>query len=335
MITTVTLINIGFSIVVAGLFLVIYVAFLHNVNKSWFAIGTCFLFLASISCLQFEHISVFLNHSDPIEGVYYRCLLFIVPPTFFLFSRAILFPELKPQVFTVVHMLPIALVFILKRDLAVPLAFMVGVGYCSWLVSIIYRLRRLRKQYAAEIFFYGFFLVLALLVLIFGFSISYVSSAYFYYFYANGISAAFILVTASFIIYPNLLAELNEIVALSYSKSTLNKVDIGANLEKLECLMKTEKLHRNEDVSLSITAKEMAMSSHQLSELINTQFGVSFSKYIRQQRVEDALEILKQDVSSSILSVSMELGFRSQSSFYAAFKEITGQSPGSYRKQSV
>lgn len=335
MITTVTLINIGFSIVTAGLFLVIYIAFLHNVNKSWLAMGACLLFLTSIGCLQFEHMSFLLNHTDPIEGIYYRCLLFIVPPTFFLFSRAILFPELKPQLLTVVHILPIALVFILKREMAVPLAFMVGVGYCSWLVGIIFRLRRLRKQYAAEMFFYGFFLVLALLVLILGFSISYVSSAYFYYFYANGISLAFILVTASFIIYPNLLAELNEIVALSYSKSTLSNVDIGAHLEKLERLIKTEKLHRNEAVNLSLAAKEMAMSSHQLSELINTQFGVSFSKYIRQQRVDDALQILKKDASSSILSISMELGFRSQSSFYAAFKEITGQSPGAYRKQVV
>jgi AraC-like DNA-binding protein len=28
----------------------------------------------------------------------------------------------------------------------------------------------------------------------------------------------------------------------------------------------------------------------------------------------------------------MDTGFRSQSSFYAAFKEVTGQSPGDYRK---
>ncbi|MEM7366395.1 MAG: helix-turn-helix domain-containing protein, partial [Pseudomonadota bacterium] len=36
--------------------------------------------------------------------------------------------------------------------------------------------------------------------------------------------------------------------------------------------------------------------------------------------------------SQSVLSVSLEVGFRSQSTFYAAFREVTGLSPGDYRK---
>ena len=31
----------------------------------------------------------------------------------------------------------------------------------------------------------------------------------------------------------------------------------------------------------------------------------------------------------------MDTGFRSQSAFYAAFKEVTGQSPGDYRKSHL
>lgn len=76
----------------------------------------------------------------------------------------------------------------------------------------------------------------------------------------------------------------------------------------------------------------MDLSSHQLSELINTQFDISFSQYIRQQRIEAAQQLLVNEPKYSVLSIGMEVGFKSQSNFYAAFKEIAGESPGSYRK---
>ena len=57
-----------------------------------------------------------------------------------------------------------------------------------------------------------------------------------------------------------------------------------------------------------------------------------FSKYVRDCRVEAAKALLVAAPSQSILSISMDTGFRSQSAFYAAFKEATGQSPGDYRK---
>jgi len=52
-------------------------------------------------------------------------------------------------------------------------------------------------------------------------------------------------------------------------------------------------------------------------------------------RVAAAKDLLVSAPMQSILSIGMDTGFRSQSSFYAAFKEITGQSPGDYRKARV
>lgn len=74
------------------------------------------------------------------------------------------------------------------------------------------------------------------------------------------------------------------------------------------------------------------MSSHQLSELINVHFGMGFSRYIREQRVKRAKALLASEPDASILSIGLETGFKSQSNFYAAFKESTGLSPGDYRK---
>ncbi len=69
------------------------------------------------------------------------------------------------------------------------------------------------------------------------------------------------------------------------------------------------------------------------SELINTRFGHGFSRYVREQRVAEARRLLAEDDRSSVLSIGMSVGFRSQSNFYAAFREITGETPGGYRKR--
>ena len=55
MLTTFTLINVGFSLVVAGLLLVVYLFFLNNVDKSRQAIISSILLLGGLSCIQFEH----------------------------------------------------------------------------------------------------------------------------------------------------------------------------------------------------------------------------------------------------------------------------------------
>jgi AraC-like DNA-binding protein len=62
---------------------------------------------------------------------------------------------------------------------------------------------------------------------------------------------------------------------------------------------------------------------------------VGFSRYVRERRVDAARRLLVAAPSQSILSVSLDTGFRSQSSFYAAFKEITGQSPGDFREAAL
>ena len=214
-----------------------------------------------------------------------------------------------------------------------PLAFIIGTGYCFWLMKIVYSLRAHRNRFSIEFFFVTIFSVFAVLVMIFCFSLSTIDNAYFYYFYSNGITLAYILVTGALIIYSDLLNELTEAVKLGYVASTLGKVNIPEKIKQLDNLMKESKIFENENLSLSQLAKELELSGHQLSELINTKFEVSFSRYLRQVRVEQAKVLLNSEPNSSILSISMETGFKSQSNFYSAFKEMTGQSPGNFRKK--
>ena len=92
-----------------------------------------------------------------------------------------------------------------------------------------------------------------------------------------------------------------------------------------------EKVFQNENLNLKILAEAIGLSSHQLSELINTRFGTGFSRYVRERRIDEAKRLLREDKDASILSISLATGFRSQSNFYAAFREIAGVAPGTYR----
>jgi len=76
----------------------------------------------------------------------------------------------------------------------------------------------------------------------------------------------------------------------------------------------------------------LTLSQHQLSELINTEFRQGFSRYIREQRIEDAKQLLVTEPEASVLSIGLTVGFSTQSNFYAAFREIVGMAPGQYRK---
>jgi hypothetical protein len=56
---------------------------------------------------------------------------------------------------------------------------------------------------------------------------------------------------------------------------------------------------------------------------------------VREKRAEAAKVLLVNAPAQSILSISLDTGFRSRSAFYAAFKELTGQSPGDFRDSRI
>ena len=332
MMTILSLINIGFSVVSALVLFFAYVVFLKNVNKSWIAVASCGLLLLALSSLQLWHVEFLLNDVDLLTLPHYRFWLFLAPPMFYFFSRAIILPGAKNSPLLLLHFTPLLLNLIPRHELSIVLLFLVGTGYSLWLAHLIYSLRAQRKRFEVEMFFFGFFAILAVLVLTMGILIPYIDNAYFYYFYANSIALSFILIVTALIIFPDLLNELAAVATLSYATSTLKGVDVEASLTQLDDLMKSTKLYQNENLNLAMVAEAMGLTSHQLSELINVHFSMSFSRYIREQRIQAAKALLAREPTSSILAISLETGFKSQSNFYAAFKEITGQSPGDYRK---
>jgi len=295
----------------------------------------CAGLLGALAVLQYGHLSYFTGGAEPLTMTYYRVALFIAPPAFYCFARWAVLPSESPRPLMLLHVAPIALVFIPRQEISLPILFMFGAGYSLWLGNLVYGLRDQRKQFRFEFFYFGITSIIALLVLVLGFSIPYIDHDYFYHFYDISIGFGFAIIVVALIVNPNLIADLEEVARIRYGASTLREVDVDACLKQLDALMTVSKVYQNENLSLASVAADLGLSGHQLSELVNTRLGIGFSRYIRERRVAAAKDLLVSAPMQSILSIGMDTGFRSQSSFYAAFKEITGQSPGDYRKARV
>lgn len=59
--------------------------------------------------------------------------------------------------------------------------------------------------------------------------------------------------------------------------------------------------------------------------------GTTPLRYLTERRISIACDLLRQP-HRNILDVAMECGFSTPSRFYAAFKQVTGQAPGQWRK---
>jgi AraC-like DNA-binding protein len=322
----------GFAVVSAVTLFTAYAFFIELPNKSSFSIITCAALLVALASLQVHHLSFFQNGIEPLGNLYYRSCLFVIPALFFFFGRWAILPNQPFRPVMLLHLVPLPLFFALPLAVALPILFLTGTAYSIWLGSTVYGLRAQRTHFQFELFFFVVISILASIVLVLGFAVPYIDAAWFYYVYTAATGLAFAILTVALIANPELLGDLTDAAKAKYGTSTLREVDVDACLKKLHSLMTESNLYQNEDLSLGSLAEAVGVSSHQLSELINSRLGMGFHRYLREHRIAAAKALLLASPSQSILSVSMETGFRSQSSFYAAFKEVTGRSPGDYRK---
>lgn len=107
--------------------------------------------------------------------------------------------------------------------------------------------------------------------------------------------------------------------------------DLTANLEQL---FKERGLHKNSDLKLQDVAKALQVKPYILSQFLNNVLGKSFSTLINEYRVASAEEMIRTDNLLTLEAIGQECGFKSNSSFYTAFKKIQGQTPAKF-KQSI
>jgi len=77
----------------------------------------------------------------------------------------------------------------------------------------------------------------------------------------------------------------------------------------------------------------LGINSKYLSQSINEAYSRNFFLYVNELRVEKAKSYLRTEAHAnfSIEGIARQVGFQSKSSFYIAFKRITGLTPSAFR----
>lgn len=121
----------------------------------------------------------------------------------------------------------------------------------------------------------------------------------------------------------------------SYQKSGLSDKEAENHLKNLLNVMETDKPYLNSELTLGDLAEKLSMSTHNLSEILNTRLKQNFYDFINRYRVEEVKRRLadKESEKYSLLSIAFDSGFNSKSSFNTIFKKQTGTTPSQYRKQ--
>lgn len=118
----------------------------------------------------------------------------------------------------------------------------------------------------------------------------------------------------------------------SYENKKINAGEAKILLDRLKTLMASEKLYKNAGLKLNDVAKQLKITPHTLSQLLNDNLKISFPMYLNQYRIEEAKLNIKSQPNLTLESIGYECGFNSKSTFYSVFKKLTQTTPAQYQK---
>ncbi|MEX0289089.1 MAG: helix-turn-helix domain-containing protein [Flavobacteriaceae bacterium] len=103
-----------------------------------------------------------------------------------------------------------------------------------------------------------------------------------------------------------------------------------ALLYQVELLFNEQQLYKQVSIKSDTVARSLGIPTYQLSQIINDQLGMNFNSYVNKFRVAAAKKMLQSNPEYTIDAIGKECGFKSKSSFYAAFKKETGTTPSKF-----
>ena len=108
--------------------------------------------------------------------------------------------------------------------------------------------------------------------------------------------------------------------------------DFTRDVQKVNVAMSSERLYARHGLTLGELAAHLEIPSHRLRETIHHAFGYGhFNQFLNHYRIDEASRRLNEDRSLPVLTIALDVGFGSLSTFNKAFRDTHGCTPTVYR----
>ena len=155
------------------------------------------------------------------------------------------------------------------------------------------------------------------------------------YISASIIFSLVIYIGVFILMYHKKAGDLFSMPTAKYANKKVNEEDAQLILHRLEKVMKEKEIYKNPNLKLNDLAKEINISGHQLSQLLNDNLDKNFTLFINEYRINEACKILSSEHNLTIEAISDEVGFNSKSTFFSVFKKLKGTTPALYQQSMV
>lgn len=108
-----------------------------------------------------------------------------------------------------------------------------------------------------------------------------------------------------------------------------------AKLEKRINEWKEEKLYLTDQITINDIAERLGTDRRYLSRFINEHYGINFSRWISEMRIDEAKRLMEKEPDEGLEWVALQTGFSSLSYFSKVFSQVVGVSPKKWRASHV
>jgi len=129
--------------------------------------------------------------------------------------------------------------------------------------------------------------------------------------------------------------DLSSFSTQKYADKKLDDTEAQLIIEKLKKAMAEKELFRNPNLKVNDLAKEIRITGHQLSQVLNVTAEKNFTLFVNEYRINEACRILSGNNNLTIDAVADEVGFNSKSTFFATFKKIKGVTPSVFQQSNT
>lgn len=123
---------------------------------------------------------------------------------------------------------------------------------------------------------------------------------------------------------------------IAYKHSILSTETKLTIKNKILDYIEKEKAYLNPNLSMDLLSDAIDYPKYQITEVLNVDLGKNFFQFVNAYRIEAVKKmLLEPKLKYSIEAIGYECGFNSKSSFYIVFKNLTGETPISFRNNAL